>query len=203
MAAAVLALTDEALSARLEEWRARQNRRRGRAPARRVRLMAGLAPLRFGPGTRLGILGGGQLGRMIALAAADYGIACHIFAPEADSPAFEVAASQTCADYRDEAALTRFAREVDVITSSSRMCRWRASPFWSGSGPCAPARRRWRWRRTGWRKNLSPRAQGLMTADFAAIASRADLEAALARIGCPAVLKTTRMAMTERARRRS
>ncbi len=61
----------------------------------------------------LGILGGGQLARMIALAAADLGIRCHIYAPEADSPAFDVAARHTLAAYEDEAALAAFADAVD------------------------------------------------------------------------------------------
>ena len=55
----------------------------------------------FGPGSTLGILGGGQLGRMIALAAADYGIRCHVFAPESDSPAFDACACHTIGSYDD------------------------------------------------------------------------------------------------------
>ena len=70
----------------------------------------------FGPGSTIGILGGGQLGRMIALAAADYGIRCHIYAPEKDSPAFDVAARHSVGRYDDETALTAFAQSVDVIT---------------------------------------------------------------------------------------
>ena len=63
----------------------------------------------------IGILGGGQLGRMSALAAARLGIDTHIFAPEADSPAARVAAAFTHAAYEDEAALARFAQSVDAI----------------------------------------------------------------------------------------
>ena len=61
---------------------------------------------RIGPGGRLGIIGGGQLGRMTALAAARLGIDCHIFSPDPDSPAFRVAAAHSCAAYDDVGALT-------------------------------------------------------------------------------------------------
>ena len=70
----------------------------------------------FAPGAVLGILGGGQLARMIALAAADYGVRCHIYAPEADSPAFDVAAAHTIGTYEDADALERFAEAVDLVT---------------------------------------------------------------------------------------
>jgi 5-(carboxyamino)imidazole ribonucleotide synthase len=68
------------------------------------------------PGDTIGILGGGQLGRMLALAAAELGLNCHIYAPEADSCAFDVVRAKTCAPYEDESALARFAEAVAVIT---------------------------------------------------------------------------------------
>ena len=68
------------------------------------------------PGQMIGILGGGQLARMMALAAAPLGLKCHIYAPEGDNPAFDVAAATTIAPYEDHAALERFARAVDVVT---------------------------------------------------------------------------------------
>jgi len=68
------------------------------------------------PGSVLGILGGGQLGRMTALAAANLGYRTHIFAPEKDSPASDVAWRFTCADYNDQPALEAFAANVDSIT---------------------------------------------------------------------------------------
>ena len=68
------------------------------------------------PGQTIGILGGGQLARMLAMAAAPYGLHCHIFAPRGDNPAFEVAQAHTEAAYDDFDALARFAAAVDVIT---------------------------------------------------------------------------------------
>ena len=68
------------------------------------------------PGDTVGILGGGQLGRMLALAAARLGLRCHVFSPDPDSPAFDVVQRATCAEYADVAALETFAADVDVIT---------------------------------------------------------------------------------------
>ena len=68
------------------------------------------------PGATIGILGGGQLGRMTALAAARLGYRVHSYCPEANSPAFQVSAASTTAAYDDRDALARFAGSVDVIT---------------------------------------------------------------------------------------
>lgn len=68
------------------------------------------------PGSTIGILGGGQLGRMAALSAAQLGYKCHIFSPDADAPAKEVSAAQTTAPYEDEDAARTFAQAVDVVT---------------------------------------------------------------------------------------
>lgn len=73
-----------------------------------------LAPL--APGSTIGILGGGQLGRMLALAAGPLGLKVHIYAPEVDAPAAQVADAHTCAAYDDVETLRRFAAAVDVVT---------------------------------------------------------------------------------------
>ncbi|MEJ0092916.1 MAG: 5-(carboxyamino)imidazole ribonucleotide synthase [Methylocella sp.] len=75
-----------------------------------------LSPGSLAPGATIGILGGGQLGRMLALAAARLGLKTHIFAPEPDSPAFDVCTDRTVAAFDDEDALAEFAAKVDVIT---------------------------------------------------------------------------------------
>ena len=72
--------------------------------------------MRLAPGATIGILGGGQLGRMTALAAARLGYRCHVFAPEPDGPAVQVTDRATIAPYDDPAALARFAGAVDVVT---------------------------------------------------------------------------------------
>src|SRR6202789_4017889 len=68
------------------------------------------------PGATIGILGAGQLGRMLAIAALKVGLRTHIYAPEADAPAYDSAAARTVAAFEDEAALARFAEAVDVVT---------------------------------------------------------------------------------------
>src|ERR1700734_2496965 len=72
--------------------------------------------LPIGPGGMIGILGGGQLGRMLSLAAARLGLRTHIYSDQPDAPAFDVAAARTHAEYRHQASLAAFARDVDVIT---------------------------------------------------------------------------------------
>ena len=74
------------------------------------------APAIVPPGGTIGILGGGQLGRMLALAAARLGLKCHIYSPEEDAPAFQVAAAHTRGSFDDIAALEGFARACDVVT---------------------------------------------------------------------------------------
>ena len=68
------------------------------------------------PGSTIGVLGGGQLGRMTAVAAAQLGYRCHIFSPDADGPAKKIATAQTTAPYEDENAVRAFADAVDVVT---------------------------------------------------------------------------------------
>ena len=70
----------------------------------------------FPPSSIIGIMGGGQLGRMTALAAANLGYRCHIYTEETDSPAAQVSATTTVASYKDHDALTQFAKSVDLIT---------------------------------------------------------------------------------------
>ena len=67
-------------------------------------------------GSTIGILGGGQLGRMLALAAARLGMKTHIYCPDPESPAFDVTPLKTVAAYDDEDALAAFAASVDVVT---------------------------------------------------------------------------------------
>ena len=67
-------------------------------------------------GDTIGIVGGGQLGRMLAMAAARLGLRCRVFSPDPDSPAFDVVMDATCAEYADVEALELFAADVDVIT---------------------------------------------------------------------------------------
>jgi 5-(carboxyamino)imidazole ribonucleotide synthase len=75
-----------------------------------------LVKVKLKPGDTIGILGGGQLGRMLAMAAARLGLRCQVFSPDPDSPAFDVVLNATCAEYADVEALELFANDVDLIT---------------------------------------------------------------------------------------
>jgi 5-(carboxyamino)imidazole ribonucleotide synthase len=144
------------------------------------------------PGDTIGILGGGQLGRMLALAAAQLGLRCHIFAPEADSPAFEVSAACTVSSYDDRAALARFAGVVATVTYEFENVPVEAVTYLETLVPVRPGSKALGVAQDRLAEKQLARSLGAMTPDFAAVNSRADLDAAIAGIGTPAVLKTVR-----------
>ena len=149
------------------------------------------APLPLG-GT-IGILGGGQLGRMSAMAAARLGYRTHVFAPEADSPGMQVATAHTVAAYEDVAALHRFAGAVDVVTFEFENVPAAALEALEGRVPCRPGLAVLATCQDRLAEKLFLERAGVPVAPWAAVHSEADLEAAIARIGLPAVLKTTRL----------
>jgi 5-(carboxyamino)imidazole ribonucleotide synthase len=144
------------------------------------------------PGDAIGILGGGQLGRMIALAAARLGFPCHIYAPEEDSPAFAVAARRTVGRYDDEAALKSFAASVACVTYEFENVPARAVELLAQRVPVRPGAKALAVCQDRLMEKRTARELGAMTADFAAVDSRADLDAAIAALGLPAILKTRR-----------
>jgi 5-(carboxyamino)imidazole ribonucleotide synthase len=93
------------------------------------------------PGSVIGILGGGQLGRMLAQAAAKLGLRASIYAPEPDSPAFDVAAFHHCASYGDADALRRFADQADAVTFEFENIPAEALAIIEGHSRLAPPRR--------------------------------------------------------------
>ena len=142
------------------------------------------------PGETIGILGGGQLGRMIAVAAAQLGYRCHIYAPEADSVAAEVSAEFTRAEWNDAAALAQFAESCAVVTYEFENVP--VAPLAALPAPTVP---HWRALETA-QDRLSEKTfvtgLGGRTAPFAPVDSPDDLAAAIARIGAPGILKTRR-----------
>ena len=145
------------------------------------------------PGARIGVLGGGQLGRMLSLAAAPLGYTCHIFAPEADPPAAQVAAALTTADYDDLAALDRFAAAVDVVTYEFENVPAATVAHLAQVVPVRPGARPLEVAQDRLAEKDFARAQGAGTAPYRAVGSQAELAAALEEIGRPGVLKTRRM----------
>jgi 5-(carboxyamino)imidazole ribonucleotide synthase len=144
------------------------------------------------PGDTIGILGGGQLGRMLAMAAARLGLRCQVFSPDPDSPAFDVVLNATCAEYADVEALELFAADVDVITYEFENVPAAAAMILGARRPVLPERKILETTQDRLAEKDFVRQLGIGTADYADVSSAAGLHAALARIGLPAVLKTRR-----------
>ncbi len=143
-----------------------------------------------GPGSRLGIMGGGQLGRMLALAARRLGYRVHVYAPGGRSPTGQVADAEVTAGYDDEEAVRRFASGVDALTFEfenvpADTVRWAAEHCEVRPGAQALAIAQNRIREKTFLSD-----GGFPVAPWAEVASSAELAAAAARLGYPAVLKT-------------
>ncbi|MBD3766219.1 MAG: 5-(carboxyamino)imidazole ribonucleotide synthase, partial [Rhodobacterales bacterium] len=145
------------------------------------------------PGSTLGILGGGQLGRMLSVAASRLGYLCHIYDPAPEPPAGHVAHRVTTAPWGDAAALARFAAAVDVVTYEFENVPTAALDAIEAARPIRPNRRALAVSQDRIAEKDFLTGIGLTTAPYAAVTSAADLDAAIARIGLPAVLKTTRL----------
>jgi 5-(carboxyamino)imidazole ribonucleotide synthase len=145
-----------------------------------------------GPDATIGILGGGQLGRMLAMAAARLGFKCHVLCPEPASPAFEVVRRVTEADYGDKSALDRFADDVDIITFEFENVPVETAAFLSARKPVLPDPQVLAVTQDRLAEKNFVAALGISTAPYAAAASEGELAKALGAVGRPAVLKTRR-----------
>jgi 5-(carboxyamino)imidazole ribonucleotide synthase len=146
----------------------------------------------LGPDATIGILGGGQLGRMLALAAAKLGLKCHVFAQSPDSPAFDVVHRVSNHDYTDTEALDRFAADVDVITYEFENIPAETATFLSARKPVLPDPRVLATTQDRLVEKDFVTALGIGTARYRAVDTAAELVPALDAIGRPAVLKTRR-----------
>jgi 5-(carboxyamino)imidazole ribonucleotide synthase len=150
------------------------------------------APVTLKIGDTIGILGGGQLGRMLAMAAARLGLRCQIFSPDPDSPAFDVVQASTCAEYADVEALELFASDVDVITYEFENVPAAAAAVLAARRPVLPGRTVLETTQDRLVEKDFVTRLGIGTAAYADVISPDSLRAAIARIGRPAVLKTRR-----------
>lgn len=148
---------------------------------------------RLPPGSVIGILGGGQLGRMLALAAARLGLRCHVYDPGANPPAAQVAEACITAAWDDVAALEAFARAVDVVTYEFENVPTASLDAIEALCPIRPGRVALATSQDRLDEKRFLNELGLATAPFAPVASLAELEAAVAGIGLPAILKTRRL----------
>ncbi len=143
------------------------------------------------PGETIGILGGGQLGRMRAMAAARLGYRCHIYAPEPDSIAAEVAAEFTCAAWDDATALARFAADSAVITYEFENVP--VAPLAALTGArLLPHPRALECAQDRLSEKAFAQELGGRPAPYAAVDTAGALAAAIDSIGTPGILKTRR-----------
>ena len=144
------------------------------------------------PGSTIGIVGGGQLGRMLAIAAAQLGYRCHIYAPNEAPPAAEVSAFFTRGAYEDQDALAGFGRAVDVATYEFENIAADPLTALAAETPLYPPRRALEIAQDRLLEKEFVGSLGGRPAPFRAISSAAELSEALAAIGTPAILKTRR-----------
>jgi 5-(carboxyamino)imidazole ribonucleotide synthase len=144
------------------------------------------------PGSTIGIVGGGQLGRMLAMAAAQLGYKCHIYAPDEAPPAAEVAARFTRGAWEDEAALAGFGRSVDVATYEFENIAAGPLAALAAEVPLHPPRRALELSQDRAAEKDFVAGLGGRPPPFATVDDEAGLEAAIKTVGVPSILKTRR-----------
>ncbi|MCS6985969.1 MAG: 5-(carboxyamino)imidazole ribonucleotide synthase [Sphingomonadaceae bacterium] len=146
------------------------------------------------PGRWIGILGGGQLGRMLAIAAARLGFHVHVFSPPSeDAVAAEVAARATRAPYDDREALEGFARSVDVVTCEFENVPAAALEFLGAFRPVRPGPLAFAVAQDRLTEKRFAAQQGARTVRHAAVDGPESLAGAIGAVGLPAILKTRRL----------
>lgn len=143
-------------------------------------------------GSTIGILGGGQLGRMLSVAAARLGFKTHIFEPGANPPAGHVADAVTTASYEDADALRSFAAACDVVTFEFENVPTAALDLIEAQVPIRPGREALRISQDRLTEKEFLQGLGLTVAPFADVADAAAMTTAVATIGAPSILKTRR-----------
>jgi len=161
-----------------------------------------MAPEMLPPGSVIGMLGGGQLGRMMALAAARLGLSVHVYCPDPDSPAFEVAKAHTVAAYDDEAALAAFAARCDVVTYEFENVPARAAEVIAGKTLLRPGALALATSQDRLVEKTFLRKAGAEVAAFAPIDGVDDIDAAIAITGLPAIVKTRRFGYDGKGQRK-
>jgi 5-(carboxyamino)imidazole ribonucleotide synthase len=144
------------------------------------------------PGSTIGILGGGQLGRMLALAAARLGFKSHIFSDEPNVPAFDVSACSTVGSFEDEAALGAFAASVGVVTCEFENVPARALEIAGKKAPVHPPAKAFAVAQDRLVEKDFMRGLGIPVADYADVHDEQSLRDALTHVQLPAILKTRR-----------
>lgn len=142
------------------------------------------------PGGTIGILGSGQLGRMLALEARAMGYRVHIFSPDANTPAGQVADVEVSARYEDTDTLTAFAKGVDVVTLEFENIPAATLEAAEAFAPVRPGVKALHVAQNRLREKTFLFEQGFPVVPFKRVISQADLDDAIRQLGTPAVLKT-------------
>jgi 5-(carboxyamino)imidazole ribonucleotide synthase len=154
------------------------------------------------PGSVIGMLGGGQLGRMMALAAARLGLSVHVYCPDPDSPAFDVARAHTVAAYDDEAALAAFAQRCDVVSYEFENVPARAAEVIAERTLLRPGALALATSQDRLAEKTFLKSAGAEVAPFAPIDGVGDVDAAIAVTGLPAIVKTRRFGYDGKGQRK-
>ena len=144
-------------------------------------------------GSTIGILGGGQLGRMLAIAAAPLGYKCHVFDPGLDGPASHVSAKTTQAEFSDLEAVRQFASECDVVTYEFENIPLATAEAAADGATLAPNTRALKIAQHRVREKQFFNELGIATAPWRPIRSAADLKSAAEELGTPCILKTSEL----------
>lgn len=143
------------------------------------------------PGSIIGVMGGGQLARMFALKAVQYGYHVHIYSDNADCPAKDVSYQMTVADYKDEKTLASFCNAVNVVTVEFENIPAKAASFIAEKVDFFPAPDMFAVCRDRGKEKVFIKQAGGQTARYAVVHSQSELEHAVANIGMPCIVKTT------------
>lgn len=144
------------------------------------------------PGSTLGMLGGGQLGRMFTIAARTMGYEVVVLDPDKESPAGKLATTHICADYSDQAALKEIANNCDAVTTEFENVPASTLEALAKNGPVRPGSKAVTIAQDRIHEKNFLRDSGFSTAPFAVIQSFADLQKSISEIGTPAILKVSR-----------
>ena len=152
-----------------------------------------MASTPLAPGSIIGILGGGQLGRMLAMAAAKLGLTCHIYCDDENAPAFAVSAQSTIGAYDDEAALLGFAKSVNVATLEFENVPAAALTTVAKAVPVFPPPRAVEVSQDRLAEKAFASQLDIAVAPYREITSRGELEQAVQQLGLPGLIKTRRL----------
>ncbi len=145
------------------------------------------------PNSIIGILGGGQLGRMTAIAAAQLGYKVHVYTPEPESPTEHICYKTTNADFLDEGSLESFAKAVDLVSFEFENVPYKTLEILEKYTKVAPSSKVIKICQNRVREKDFINSRGIKTTPYIAVSSIEELKSAVAKMGTPCVLKTSEM----------